>query len=407
MHRREERPAPPHLVGRVQARPHRLCARVPRRGPGQGRPADHPLPQDLALGLAADGRHAVARRHRRDRRRLRRRRRARARVRLRRRRAPHGARVHALVVPLAPEPAHATPTAARWRTACASRCASSSACASASATTSPSASASSARSASATATRRRRRANRRRPRARRRRLRLALGRRQVRGRARHRRRAALSVHRLLRRSLHAGQHYPDGANLYIPEAVRAALRAAGLETPVVAAGKIGTLALAEKVLARGQGDLVGMARALLADPDLPEEVAGGRRGHGRPLRLRQRLQGARRELPSRRLHALAEEARAGARERGHRSARVAAKGAGLRASTRKGQVLLRWQAATDNQAIYGYQVLRADARDGSVLRPPRERPRRHRRATRTRASSAARRTATRSVPTTSPATAGR
>jgi 2,4-dienoyl-CoA reductase-like NADH-dependent reductase (Old Yellow Enzyme family) len=67
-----------------------------------------------------------------------------------------------------------------------------------------------------------------------------------------------------------GSAYPEGANLYIPEAVRAALRAAGFDTPVVAAGKIATRELAEKVVERGQGDLVGMARALLADPDLPK-----------------------------------------------------------------------------------------------------------------------------------------
>jgi 2,4-dienoyl-CoA reductase-like NADH-dependent reductase (Old Yellow Enzyme family) len=41
-----------------------------------------------------------------------------------------------------------------------------------------------------------------------------------------------------------GAAYPDGANLAIPEAVRAALRAAGLDTPVVAVGKLGTKDLA-------------------------------------------------------------------------------------------------------------------------------------------------------------------
>src|SRR5277367_6991484 len=60
-----------------------------------------------------------------------------------------------------------------------------------------------------------------------------------------------------------GSNYADGANLYIPEAVRRAIRGAGLDVPVVAVGKIGTLALAESVLAEGKGDLVGMARPLL------------------------------------------------------------------------------------------------------------------------------------------------
>ena len=72
-----------------------------------------------------------------------------------------------------------------------------------------------------------------------------------------------------------GAAYPDGANLVIPETVRAALRAPGCETPVVAVGKIGTRALASSVLASGQGDLVGMARALLADPDLPKKWERG------------------------------------------------------------------------------------------------------------------------------------
>ncbi|HEY6459646.1 MAG TPA: NADH:flavin oxidoreductase, partial [Polyangiaceae bacterium] len=73
-----------------------------------------------------------------------------------------------------------------------------------------------------------------------------------------------------------GSNYPDGANLGMPEAVRAGLRAHGLETPVVAAGKIGTMALAERVLDDRIGDLVGMARALLADPDLPKKWQAGR-----------------------------------------------------------------------------------------------------------------------------------
>src|SRR5439155_18213213 len=42
--------------------------------------------------------------------------------------------------------------------------------------------------------------------------------------------------------------YPDGANLYIAAGVTRALRDAGLATPVVAVGKIGTRQLAEQVL---------------------------------------------------------------------------------------------------------------------------------------------------------------
>jgi 2,4-dienoyl-CoA reductase-like NADH-dependent reductase (Old Yellow Enzyme family) len=69
--------------------------------------------------------------------------------------------------------------------------------------------------------------------------------------------------------------YPDGVNLYMPAAVKAHLLQSGLDTPVLAAGKIATRAMAEEVLATGQADLIGMARGLLADPDLPKKWRDG------------------------------------------------------------------------------------------------------------------------------------
>ncbi|MBX3262026.1 MAG: NADH:flavin oxidoreductase [Labilithrix sp.] len=157
-----------------------------------------------------------------------------------------------------------------------------------------------------------------------------------------------------------GSAYPDGANLYIPEAVRASLRRAGLDTPVIAAGKLGSLELAEKVVERGQGDLVGMARALLADPDLPNKWRAGREDavvrcvYGNvckaldesfrrvdctlwPKKLGQAPSSADTEPPS-----------------------WPPEGAGLRAECKDGKVLLRWQAASDNEAVYGYQVFRGE-----------------------------------------------
>jgi 2,4-dienoyl-CoA reductase-like NADH-dependent reductase (Old Yellow Enzyme family) len=50
-------------------------------------------------------------------------------------------------------------------------------------------------------------------------------------------------------------------------AIRAAVRAAGLETPIVAAGGLNTFALAEGALARGDADFIASARQTLADPD--------------------------------------------------------------------------------------------------------------------------------------------
>ncbi len=157
-----------------------------------------------------------------------------------------------------------------------------------------------------------------------------------------------------------GAAYPDGANLAIPEAVRAALRAAGLTTPVVAAGKIGARALAEQVLREGKGDLVGMARALLADPDLPKKWRAGREDtvvrcvYGNvckaldesfrrvdctlwPKKLGQAPESDDRVPPS-----------------------WPDAGPAFAATLRDGRVLLTWAAATDNEAVYGYEVLRAE-----------------------------------------------
>ncbi len=72
-----------------------------------------------------------------------------------------------------------------------------------------------------------------------------------------------------------GDTYPDAANIWMARAVKAELLAAGHDTPVLGSGKIGTVEVANSVLAAGSCDLVGMARALLADPFLPAKTAGG------------------------------------------------------------------------------------------------------------------------------------
>jgi len=157
-----------------------------------------------------------------------------------------------------------------------------------------------------------------------------------------------------------GSNYPDGANLYIPEAVRASLRAAGLATPVVAVGKIGSLELAEKVLSRGQGDLVGMARALLADPDLPKKWQRGREEtvvrcvYGNVCKaLDENFRRVDCTLWPKKLGQAPESADTISPE-------WPASGAELTAEYRDGRVLLRWKAATDNERMYGYQVFRAE-----------------------------------------------
>ncbi len=69
---------------------------------------------------------------------------------------------------------------------------------------------------------------------------------------------------------------PFGRNVPLAAAVRAAVRAEGLETPVVVSGGIGTFEQAEGILARGEADVVAAARQSLADPDWFLKVRLGR-----------------------------------------------------------------------------------------------------------------------------------
>lgn len=71
---------------------------------------------------------------------------------------------------------------------------------------------------------------------------------------------------------------PPGVNLHLAAGILEAVRRAGLKTPVVATGKIFRFEQAEAVLREGKADLVGMARALLADPDLPRKWRAGVEG---------------------------------------------------------------------------------------------------------------------------------
>jgi 2,4-dienoyl-CoA reductase-like NADH-dependent reductase (Old Yellow Enzyme family) len=75
---------------------------------------------------------------------------------------------------------------------------------------------------------------------------------------------------------------PYGRNLAATSQVRAAVRAAGCVTPIVATGGIHNFEQAESVLATGAGDIVGLARQALADPDWFRKV---RLGRGAEIRL--------------------------------------------------------------------------------------------------------------------------
>ncbi len=80
-----------------------------------------------------------------------------------------------------------------------------------------------------------------------------------------------SGHRCIPRS----KKDPFGVNTFLATGIRAAVRAAGFRIPVVATGKIHTFDQAESILRDERADVVGMARALLADPDLPRKWLAG------------------------------------------------------------------------------------------------------------------------------------
>ena len=71
---------------------------------------------------------------------------------------------------------------------------------------------------------------------------------------------------------HPTMFLPHGVNVKYA----AAVKAAGVKTPVVTIGAINTPELAEQVLAEGKADIVAMARALIADPHFPEKAALGK-----------------------------------------------------------------------------------------------------------------------------------
>jgi len=70
--------------------------------------------------------------------------------------------------------------------------------------------------------------------------------------------------------------WPDGTHVYLAEGIRKTVRDAGFETPIVTAGKIREPKHAEEILEQGKADIIGLCRALLADPDWPVKTKEGR-----------------------------------------------------------------------------------------------------------------------------------
>jgi hypothetical protein len=156
--------------------------------------------------------------------------------------------------------------------------------------------------------------------------------------------------------------YPDGANVYLAEGIKRFIHAHGQAAPVVTTGKINTPELAEQLLASGQADLVGFARALLADPDWPKKARDGRAGQ-----IVRCIYGN----VCKNLDENFKQVRCGSLwPRGALHAPDAPddtqppawppQGAGLTARlAENGQVRLGWRPAEDPQGIYGYEIFRA------------------------------------------------
>ncbi len=70
---------------------------------------------------------------------------------------------------------------------------------------------------------------------------------------------------------------PRGAFGWVTKKMRIELRAAGLNIPLVTSNRINMPEVAESLLADGCGDMVSMARPLLADADFVRKAASGRR----------------------------------------------------------------------------------------------------------------------------------
>ena len=76
---------------------------------------------------------------------------------------------------------------------------------------------------------------------------------------------------------HPTNFLEHGCNVYLAEGVKKSVR-----TPVACIGGISDVEQMEEIIAAGKADVVALARALVADPDLPKKAAAGRVQEIRP-----------------------------------------------------------------------------------------------------------------------------
>lgn len=74
-----------------------------------------------------------------------------------------------------------------------------------------------------------------------------------------------------------GDWYPKVPHAHFSAEIKSYVKNHGYDKPVVTAGKISDPDDAERLIALGQVDIVGIARGLLADPDWPHKIRNGER----------------------------------------------------------------------------------------------------------------------------------
>jgi len=74
-----------------------------------------------------------------------------------------------------------------------------------------------------------------------------------------------------------GDNYPAVPHAHFSTEIKSFIKAHGYDTPVATAGKISDPDDAERLVASGAVDIIGIARGLLADPDWPHKVRAGER----------------------------------------------------------------------------------------------------------------------------------
>jgi 2,4-dienoyl-CoA reductase-like NADH-dependent reductase (Old Yellow Enzyme family) len=156
-----------------------------------------------------------------------------------------------------------------------------------------------------------------------------------------------------------GVSYPDMANAYLAEGIKRFINEHGYFVPIVATGKIRTPEQAEQLLQNRGADLIGMARALLADPDLPKKA-----GEGRTDRIIRCTYGNVCKNLDETFHkvtcVLWPKGNLQAPESQDEEGPMwPEEGSNLTAVHQAGQVFLRWNEAHDNEAVYGYEIYRS------------------------------------------------